>query len=158
MADAKNNASTNAEQIQSKHGTLIRHRFTVPEGDTDVETWVNHQSNLSFSLRMAIKLLISEFGAEQDITCLGLPSPVNRVGRPRKDNVAAIKSLETLTRPTTAPAVPEQTVPEEQPTVTPPEQAKEITEVVQAPAGQPQEVKVNEAKVPSQVDPNDLGL
>ena len=165
MADVTQNASTNekiknAEHIISKRGTLIRHRFTVPVGDTDVETWVNSQSNLSFSLRMAIKLLISEFGANQDITCLGLPSPVNKVGRPKKDNAEAIRSFGTLKKPAVLDTVSNHEISTEQSVIIQPVQAQDITEIEQIPLEQAQEVTVtsNLSKIPSQVNPDDLGL
>ena len=169
MADVTQNASINekvkksvknAEHIISKRGTLIRHRFTVPEGDTDVETWVNSQSNLSFSLRMAIKLLISEFGANQDITCLGLPSPVNKVGRPKKDNAEAIRSFGTLKKPAVLDIISDHEISTEQSVIVQPVQAQDITEIEQMPLEQTQEVTVtsNLSKIPSQVNPDDLGL
>lgn len=165
MADVTQNARTNekvknAEHIISKRGTLIRHRFTVPVGDTDVETWVNSQSNLSFSLRMAIKLLISEFGVNQDITCLGLPSPVNKVGRPKKDNAEVIRSFGTLKKPAVLDTVSDHEIFTEQSVIVQPVQAQDITEVKQMPLEQAQEVTVtsNLSKIPSQVNPDDLGL
>lgn len=165
MADVTQNARTNekvknAEHIISKRGTLIRHRFTVPVGDTDVETWVNSQSNLSFSLRMAIKLLISEFGVNQDITCLGLPSPVNKVGRPKKDNAEVIRSFGTLKKPAVLDTVSDHEIFTEQSVIVQPVQAQDITEVKQMPLEQAQEVTVtsNLSKIPNQVNPDDLGL
>ena len=61
----------------------VRHRFTVPVGDTSVRTWIEAQSNLGFSLRILIKAFIRDYGI-QDATCLELGIPVNRVGRPPK--------------------------------------------------------------------------
>lgn len=121
MADTKQNASTgrtNAEVINNKGGTLIRHRFTVPSGDTEVETWVDNQSNLSFSLRLLIKAFISEFGADQDATCLGMARPVKSVGRPRKADQNAVNVFDGFKQTTDAgasaaaePAKPVETTP-----------------------------------------------
>lgn len=71
----------------------VRHRFTVPVGDTNVRNWIEAQSNLGFSLRILIKAFIRDYGM-QDATCLELGIPVNRVGRPPKKAVIHLSGFQ----------------------------------------------------------------
>lgn len=61
----------------------IRHRFTVPVGDSVVNKWIEEQSNLGFSLRVLIKAFVRSYGY-QDATCLEFGTPVKKRGRPPK--------------------------------------------------------------------------
>lgn len=61
----------------------IRHRFTVPAEDNVVNTWIEKQSNLGFSIRVLIKAFVNSYGY-QDATCLEFGMPVRRRGRPPK--------------------------------------------------------------------------
>lgn len=155
MADTKQNASTgrtNAEVINNKSGTLIRHRFTVPANDVEVETWVDSQSNLSFSLRMLIKSFISEFGADQDATCLSMSKPVKGVGRPRKADLEAVNVFSGFKKPTTDAGASGEAEPV-RPVQIQPVQVQEVTEVEQDAISE----ETNDS-APEQVNMNDLGL
>lgn len=68
----------------SSDNTNIRHRFTVPSADVQVNKWIESQSNLGFSIRVLIKNFVREYGY-QDATCLEFGTPVARRGRPPKD-------------------------------------------------------------------------
>lgn len=61
----------------------IRHRFTVPAADDIVNTWIEKQSNLGFSIRVLIKAFVNSYGY-QDATCLEFGMPVRKRGRPPK--------------------------------------------------------------------------
>lgn len=61
----------------------VRHRFTVPVADTQVEQWIESQANLNFSLRVLIRNFVREYGF-QDATCLEFGAPVAKRGRPPK--------------------------------------------------------------------------
>lgn len=60
-----------------------RHRFTVPCDDTVVNTWIENQSNLGFSLRVLIKDFVRTYG-NKDATCVELGTVAKRRGRPPK--------------------------------------------------------------------------
>lgn len=68
----------------SSDNTNIRHRFTVPSADIQVNKWIESQSNLGFSIRVLIKNFVREYGY-QDATCLEFGAPAARRGRPPKD-------------------------------------------------------------------------
>lgn len=61
----------------------FRHRFTVPCDDTVVNTWIENQSNLGFSLRVLIKDFVRTYG-NKDATCVEFGTAVKRRGRPPK--------------------------------------------------------------------------
>lgn len=70
----------------------IRHRFTVPKDDTQVEDWIQAQSNLGFSLRVLIRAFVRSYGY-RDATCMELGTPVKRVGRPPKQAQIALGQM-----------------------------------------------------------------
>ena len=70
----------------------IRHRFTVPKDDKQVEDWIQAQSNLGFSLRVLIRAFVRSYGY-RDATCMELGVPVKRVGRPPKHAQIALGQM-----------------------------------------------------------------
>lgn len=131
----------------------VRHRFTVPVGDTSVRAWIDAQSNLGFSLRILIKAFIRDYGI-QDATCLELGMTVNRVGRPPKkaeihlsgfqESVPAGNGAEEL--PETEPDQPVQA------------QASVPKQPDSAPLTQQQKLSQEALKQGGQIDMNHLGL
>lgn len=131
----------------------VRHRFTVPVGDTSVRAWIDAQSNLGFSLRILIKAFIRDYGI-QDATCLELGIPVSRVGRPPKKAAIHLSGFQE-----TAP--PQDTGEE------PPQERTGIPVQAQASAPQaPPDVPLTKQQLLSQealkqggqIDMNNLGL
>ncbi len=70
----------------------IRHRFTVPVGDTIVNEWIAMQSHLGFSLRVLIKAFVRDYGM-QDATCLEFGVGVKKRGRPPKTATIHLQNM-----------------------------------------------------------------
>jgi len=70
-----------------------RHRFTVPKSDTVVNSWIENQSNLAFSLRVLIKDFVRNYG-NRDATCIELGTEAKRRGRPPKELKEKLNKLD----------------------------------------------------------------
>lgn len=129
----------------------VRHRFTVPAGDTGVRAWIDAQSNLGFSLRILIKAFIRDYGI-QDATCLELGMTVSRVGRPPKKAEIHLSGFQE-----SIPAG-EGELAEEQPDQPVQAQASVPKQPDSAPLTQQQKLSQEALKQGGQIDMNNLGL
>lgn len=130
----------------------VRHRFTVPAGDTSVRTWIEAQSNLGFSLRILIKAFIRDYGI-QDATCLELGIPVSRVGRPPKKAEIHLSGFQGSTDEDALEV--SQDEPLDQPVQA---QASVPKPANAAPLTQQQKMSQEALKQGGQIDMNNLGL
>lgn len=68
--------------MSRKQTQTSRYRFTVPDSDTDVTSWIASQENLSTSLRFLIKQSVQRDGIV-DIFCKPVANPGVTAGRPK---------------------------------------------------------------------------
>lgn len=129
----------------------VRHRFTVPVGDTNVRNWIEAQSNLGFSLRILIKAFIRDYGM-QDATCLELGIPVNRVGRPPKKAVIHLSGFQESNEN-------QGEIIQDEPSEQPVQAQASVPEPVNAtPLTQQQKLSQEALKQGGQINMNNLGL
>ena len=68
------------------------HKFTVPDSDQIVEKWIANQSNYGVSIRMLIKMFVTEHGY-QDVTCMAIGLAAKKRGRPSKQLMQKMEQM-----------------------------------------------------------------